>query len=286
MSGTPDPLQMSSQTASAATVVAGAAPVIEAHDLCSFYGASQVLYDINLTVHPGEIMVIMGHSGCGKTTLFRHLLGLKKQSSGAVRVLGQDLALLGRKDLYSLRKRLGVAFQNGALFSSMSVRENVELPLREHTRLDLNTIRIMSRMKLNFMRLAEHEDLMPAQLSGGMLKRAGLARAVVMDPQLLFFDEPSAGLDPVSAAELDRLILDLRSAMRMSIVIITHELQSVFNIADRIMVMHGGRNLLTGTPDEIRASTDRRIVHMLSRSPHQEEFDADSYMRTLTGEPQ
>ncbi|MBI1732686.1 MAG: ATP-binding cassette domain-containing protein [Gammaproteobacteria bacterium] len=261
-------------------------PVIEAHNLSSHYGTRQVLFDIDLTVGPGEIMVIMGHSGCGKTTLFRHLLGLKAPSTGTVRVLGQDLAGLDRSGIYRLRKRLGVAFQNGALFSSMSVRENVELPLHEHTRLDRNTIRIMSRLKLNFMRLAEHEDLMPAQLSGGMLKRAGLARAVVMDPQLLFFDEPSAGLDPVSAAELDRLILDLRGAMKMSIVIITHELQSVFNIADRIMVMHAGRNLLTGTPDEVRSSSDRRIVHMLNRSPHQEEFDADRYLRTLTGEEQ
>ncbi len=260
------------------------APVIEAHGLCSHYGPRQVLFDIDLTVQPGEIMVIMGHSGCGKTTLFRHLLGLKTPTSGTVRVLGEDLAILGRRELYALRRRVGVAFQNGALFSSLSVRENVELPLREHTRLDVNTIRIMSRMKLNFMRLAEHEDLMPSQLSGGMLKRAGLARAVVMDPHLLFFDEPSAGLDPVSAAELDRLILNLRSAMRMSIVIITHELQSVFNIADRIMVMHAGRNLLTGTPDEVRASPDRRVQHMLNRSPHQEEFDADAYLMTLTGE--
>jgi phospholipid/cholesterol/gamma-HCH transport system ATP-binding protein len=260
------------------------APVIEARGLCSHYGPRQVLHDIDLAVKPGEIMVIMGHSGCGKTTLFRHLLGLKQPSSGSVHVLGADIAGMTRNELYALRRRVGVAFQNGALFSSMSVRENVELPLREHTKLDVNTIRIMSRLKLNFMRLAEHEDLMPSQLSGGMLKRAGLARAVIMDPQLLFFDEPSAGLDPVSAAELDRLILDLRSAMRMTIVIITHELQSVFNIADRIMVMHGGRILLTGTPDEVRASTDRRIMHMLNRSPHQEEFDADAYLLNLTGE--
>lgn len=260
------------------------APVIEARGLCSHYGTRQVLFDVDLTVMPGEIMVIMGHSGCGKTTLFRHLLGLKQPSSGTVHVLGEDIAHMSRRQLYALRRRVGVAFQNGALFSSLTVRENVELPLREHTRLDVNTIRIMSRMKLNFMRLAEHEDLMPSQLSGGMLKRAGLARAVVMDPQLLFFDEPSAGLDPVSAAELDRLILDLRRAMKMSIVIITHELQSVFNIADRIMVMHAGRNLLTGTPDEVRASSDRRIQQMLNRSPHQEDFDADAYLMTLTGE--
>jgi phospholipid/cholesterol/gamma-HCH transport system ATP-binding protein len=183
-----------------------------------------------------------------------------------------------------LRKNIGVAFQNGALFSSLSVRENVELPLREHTRLDNNTIQIMSMMKLAMMKLSGHEDMMPAQLSGGMLKRAGLARAVVMDPKLLFFDEPSAGLDPVISAELDRLILQLRDALNMSIVIITHELDSAFNIADRITVLDNGKQIMTGTRYEVRQSDDIRIVNMLARQVRDENIDADKYLDELTGE--
>lgn len=256
--------------------------VIQVEDLCSHYGDRQVLYDINLSVRHREILAVMGHSGSGKTTLFRHMLGLKPATSGRIRLLGRELSQIRRQELFELRKRIGVAFQNGALFSSLSVRENVELPLREHTRLDSNTIRIMTRMKLDFMRLAEHEDLMPAQLSGGMLKRAGLARAVIMDPDLLFFDEPSAGLDPVTGAELDRLILKLRDALNMTIVIITHELHSAFNVADRITVLDGGRQILTGTREEIRAATDRRIVDMLERRPREEDVDADEYLDKLT----
>lgn len=255
---------------------------ISVEKLNSHYGERQVLHDISLNVRHGEILAVMGHSGSGKTTLFRHLLGLKAPSSGSIRILGKDLAGLRKKELYQLRRRMGVAFQNGALFSSMSVRENVELPLREHTRLDSNTIRIMTRMKLDFMRLAEHEHLMPSQLSGGMLKRAGLARAVIMDPELLFFDEPSAGLDPVTGAELDRLILKLRHALNMTIVIITHELHSVFSVADRITVLDDGRLIMTGTRDEIRASTDRRITDMLDRKPREEEINADEYLDKLT----
>jgi len=256
--------------------------VVDVRDLCSHYGDRQVLFDVSFQVRTGEILAIMGHSGCGKTTLFRHMLGLKAPSSGSISVLGRDLSQLKKKELYALRRRIGVAFQNGALFSSLSLRENVELPLREHTTLDNNTIRIMTRMKLDFMRLTEFEYLMPAQLSGGMLKRAGLARAVIMDPQVLFFDEPSAGLDPVTSAELDQLILKLRSAMRMTIVIITHELHSVFSVADRILVLDAGRPIMIGTKEEVQASTDRRIVNMLNRRPHDDDFDADAYLDKLT----
>ena len=257
-------------------------PVIRVRELHSHYGPRQVLTDINLDVWPSEIMVIMGHSGSGKTTLFRHLLGLKTPTSGSIEVLGQDIARLDRKRLYALRRRLGVAFQNGALFSSLNVRENVSLPLREHTKLDEQTISIMTRMKLEFMRLAEFERLMPSELSGGMLKRAGLARAVIMDPQVLFFDEPSAGLDPVTSAELDQLILNLRRAMNMTVVIITHELHSVFSVADRITVIDRGQQIVTGTPEEVRRSTDRRVVGMLNRQPDTENFDADAYLDRLT----
>ena len=272
-----EPNQHRSVTPSTDTGIA-----VSVENLNSHYGDRQVLHDISFDVRQGEIMAVMGHSGSGKTTLFRHLLGLKRPSSGTIRILEQDIGTLGKRGLYALRRRMGVAFQNGALFSSLSVRENVELPLREHTRLDNNTIRIMTRMKLDFMRLAEHERLMPSQLSGGMLKRAGLARAVIMDPELLFFDEPSAGLDPVTGAELDRLILKLRQALNMTIVIITHELHSVFSVADRIMVMDGGRLIMTGSRDEIRASKDRRIADMLDRRPRDEEVNADEYLDKLT----
>jgi phospholipid/cholesterol/gamma-HCH transport system ATP-binding protein len=203
-------------------------------------------------------------------------------SSGSIEILGKDLNKLGKKDLYSLRKNIGVAFQNGALFSSLTVRENVELPLREHTSLDDSTIQIMTRMKLAVMNLADCEDLMPAQLSGGMLKRAGLARAVVMDPKLLFFDEPSAGLDPVTSAQLDALILQLRDALNMSIVIITHEMDSAFHVADRITVLDKGKQIITGTREEIRASEDERIINMLNRMPGIRVFDGEDYLRKLT----
>ena len=246
------------------------------------YGDKLALDDINLTVAEREIMVVMGHSGSGKSTLFKNVLGLVTPSSGKVEVLGRDITSLKKKDLFELRKNIGVAFQNGALFSSMTVQENIELPLHEHTNLDNNTIQIMTMMKLAQMNLSGYEDLMPDQLSGGMLKRAGLARAVIMDPKLLFFDEPSAGLDPVTSAELDQLILQLRDAMNMSIVIITHELESAFNVADRITVLDKGRQIMTGTRDEIRASTDERIVNMLGRKARNEAVDADAYLNELT----
>ena len=261
-------------------------PVVRIQNLHCHYGDKIALEDINLTIYEREILVIMGHSGSGKSTLFRSVLGLMPATSGTIEMLEKNIAGLTKAELYELRKHIGVAFQNGALFSSLSVRENVELPLREHTRLDKNTIQIMAMMKLSMMKLSGYEHLMPAQLSGGMLKRAGLARAVVMDPKLLFFDEPSAGLDPVISAELDRLIIQLRDALNMSIVIITHELESAFNIADRITVLDNGKQIMTGTRDEIRQSSDKRIMNMLARQVRDEKIDADKYLNELTGEHQ
>ncbi|MGK0296986.1 MAG: phospholipid/cholesterol/gamma-HCH transport system ATP-binding protein [Gammaproteobacteria bacterium] len=256
--------------------------VIEIKNLSTHYGGVIALDNINLSLYEREILVVMGHSGSGKSTLFKNILGLMKRSTGSIEVLGKETTNLDKKGLYKLRRNIGVAFQNGALFSSLSVGENVELPLHEHTNLDKSTIQIMTRMKLALMNLTDCEDLMPDQLSGGMLKRAGLARAVVMDPKLLFFDEPSAGLDPVTSAQLDNLILQLRDALNMSIVIITHELESAFHVADRITVLDRGKQIITGTKEEIRASEDERITNMLNRVPSKKEMDGDAYLKALT----
>jgi len=214
--------------------------VIEVENLSTFYGKRQILRNVTLSVEEGEILVIMGGSGSGKSTLLRYMLALERPISGRIRVLGRDVNEASRADMYELRKKSGVAFQSGALFSSMSVGDNIMLPLREHTDLDESIIRIMARLKLEVVELAGFEDLMPAELSGGMLKRAAFARAVVMDPELLFCDEPSAGLDPVVAAAIDDLILRLRDALRITIIVVTHELESAFKIADRIAVLDHG----------------------------------------------
>ncbi len=269
-------------SAGAAAAQGPGAPAVDIADLVAHYGSRQVLHDVNMQVNRGEIMVIMGGSGSGKSTLLRHLLGLRRPTSGSIRLLGQDITRLSAREMFALRRNIGVSFQGGALFNSMTIRENVELPLREHTRLDPKTMQIISRIKLEVVNLAGFENLMPAELSGGMVKRAALARAIVMDPQLLFFDEPSAGLDPVVSAELDELILSLRNAMRMTIVVVTHELQSAFKIADRITVLDQGRVLMTGTPAEVQASDNQRVQDLIHRRPRQQRLDADDYLRRLT----
>jgi phospholipid/cholesterol/gamma-HCH transport system ATP-binding protein len=258
--------------------------VIEVADLVTHYGSREILKGINLAIRQGEIMVIMGGSGSGKTTLMRNLLGLNRPTSGHIRILGKELTRIGRRELFDLRRKMGVAFQGGALLGSLSVAENIELPLRFHTRLDEKTIRIMTRMKLEVVNLAGFENLMPSELSGGMLKRAALARSIIMDPSLLFFDEPSAGLDPVVSAELDNLILRLKDAMSVTIVVVTHELESALKIADRITVMGDGRVLMTGTVDEIRNSTDETIQDMLNRRPREEPVNAEDYLSRLTAD--
>lgn len=257
---------------------------IEVRNLVAAYGDRVVLNDVSLDVREGEIMVIMGGSGSGKSTFLRHLLGLHPPLSGSIRVLGTDVTQATEAQWLDLRRRIGVAFQSGALLSSMSVGDNILLPLREHTRLDLLTMQIMMRLKLEVVNLAGCEDLMPAQLSGGMTKRAALARAIIMDPKLLFLDEPSAGLDPVVAAALDELILKLREATGMTLVVVTHELESAFKIADRLCVLDRGEVIAIGNVAEVRASPNPRVQALLTRKVEHLELNPAEYVKQLTGE--
>ena len=243
----------------------------------------QALSEVDLEVREGDFISIIGSNGAGKSTLMRHLLSLEQATSGTKKLLGQDVNKLDIKGRTELSKKIGVAFQSGALFSSMTVGENIMLPLAEHTKLDKQTQQIMARMKLEVVDLAGFEDLMPSELSGGMIKRAAMARAIIMDPRILFCDEPSAGLDPVVASALDDLILKLRDAMQMSIVVVTHELDSAFKIADRITVLDRGDILACGTVEEIRSSSNERIQNILNRRTEEELLDGDEYLARLTG---
>lgn len=256
-------------------------PAARVENLVAHYGSTLVLRGVSLRVEPGEVMVILGGSGSGKSTLLRHMLGLERPTSGQVDVLGVDIAKAPRRALQAIRRRTGVAFQSGALFSSLSVGENVMLPLREHARLDLETMRIMMRLKLDFVDLGGTEDLMPAELSGGMVKRAAVARALIMDPQLVFLDEPSAGLDPVVAAGLDELILQLR-ASGTTLIVVTHELESAFKIADRITVLDHGEILVCDTVANVRASAIERVQALLTRKVEPPRHTPEEFLRQLT----
>lgn len=256
--------------------------IVDVQALVAGYGSRKVLKGIDFSVGEGEIRVIMGGSGSGKTTLLRCLLGLKEPESGEVRLLGKPFGPAFPGNMQEARKKMGVAFQTGALFGSMTVGQNIQLPLRQHARLDQHTMDIMTRIKLELVNLGGCENLMPSELSGGMVKRAAFARALIMDPKLLIFDEPSAGLDPVTSAELDALIIELRDATRATMVVVTHELDSALGIADQITVLGEGEVLMTGTVGEIRESDDERIQDLLNRRIRRSEFDAEAYLQRLT----
>ncbi len=264
---------------------AGAGNVIEVESLVTHYGDRMILKNVSMEVRENEIMVIMGGSGSGKSTLLRYLMALEEKTSGTMRILGYDIDEISRQEFQDVRKKLGVAFQSGALFSSMTVGENIMLPLYEHTDLDQLTMEIMARMKLEVVELSGFENLMPSELSGGMIKRAAFARAIIMDPKVLFCDEPSAGLDPVVASALDDLILDMRDAMGMSIVVVTHELDSAFKIADRITILDRGEILMIGTVEEVLRSSSDRVQALLNRTPEDDGLDPDEYLSRLVGEP-
>ena len=257
-------------------------PMIRVADLVTHYDDRLILNHINLDFPTGQTMVILGGSGTGKSTLLRHILGLEHPTSGSILIKGEDICTMSEDRLNQVRRKMGMLFQSAALFNSMTVEENVALPLRELTRLEESTIRIMARIKLELVGLSGVENYMPSQLSGGMKKRAGLARALAMDPEILLFDEPSAGLDPITAAGIDSLILKLKAAFRMTIVVVTHELSSAFMIADRMTVLDKGEIIATGTPEEVRNSDHPRVVQFMNRTPEGDQVDAQEYLRTIT----
>ena len=218
-------------------------------NLVKRFDGRAVLDGINLRVTPGETMVIMGGSGSGKSTLLRNIIGSLTPEEGSIFLLGQDITKLKGSALDEVRKKFGILFQSGALFNSMTLRQNVALPLEEHTTLDRNTIDIMVKIKLEMVGLREHADKYPSQISGGMKKRAGLARALALDPQILFYDEPSAGLDPVTSAEIDQLMISLSKQLGVTSVVVTHEMDSAFTIADRMAMLDKGKMLCVETRD-------------------------------------
>jgi phospholipid/cholesterol/gamma-HCH transport system ATP-binding protein len=257
---------------------------ITVSNLTGGYNGTPVIHGCNMDIIGGEIVVIMGGSGSGKSTFLRHLIGLKAPMEGDVRLYGEPLYGVSELDRLRLLKRIGVAFQSGALLSSMTVAENVALPLIEHSGLDRQTIDVIVRMKLDFVGLLGKEDLLPSELSGGMLKRVAVARAIALDPRLTFMDEPSAGLDPVVAAALDELIIKLRDSLGMSVVVVTHELESAFKIADRIVVLDRGHIIFSGTVADIKATGNRRIQNLINRVAEEEDFDPEAHLRRLVGE--
>ncbi len=239
--------------------------VIEIRNLVRRFGTQTVLDGINLDIAEGETMVIMGGSGCGKSTLLRHLIGSLQPSEGSIKILGEEIATVGEAGLDAVRKKFGILFQSGALFNSMSIADNIALPLREHTTLDSHIIEIQVMIKLELVGLREHANKFPSQISGGMKKRAGLARALALDPRILFYDEPSAGLDPVTSAEIDQLMVDLTRKLGVTSVVVTHEMDSAFTIADRMTMLDKGRALMIDTRqafDTLRKASDETANQM------------------------
>jgi phospholipid/cholesterol/gamma-HCH transport system ATP-binding protein len=259
---------------------------IQVQDVTKRFGTRTVLDAIKLDVVEGETLVILGGSGSGKSTLLRLMIGNLMPDGGEIVALGEELSQMTEDELSKYRRCIGVLFQSGALFNSMSVADNVALPLREHSDLPEETIEIVVKIKLELVGLREHADKMPSELSGGMKKRAGLARALALDPKILFYDEPSAGLDPVTSAEIDQLIIDLNEKLGVTTVVVTHEMDSAFRIADRMVLLDRGKFIVSGTPQEMRDHTDplvRQFVHGLTVGPLTDRRRAGQYEVDLLG---
>lgn len=251
------------------TVEQTAEPVIEVRNLTMTYGQLVIMKDLNFTINRGEVFVIMGGSGSGKSTLLKHLIGLKKPAKGTILFDGEEFDLEDELNRNRVLRRMGVLYQNGALWSGLTLAENVALPLEEFTDLNRKSIAEVVSLKLSLVGLGGFEAFYPSAISGGMRKRAALARAIALDPEVLFFDEPSSGLDPISASRLDDLITELNASFRSTIVIVTHDLESIFRIADRAVFLDITEKTMTalGNPAELRDNSPSDEVHrFLTRS--------------------
>jgi len=261
-------------------------PILELRGVQKFFDGRQVLKDINLCVPRGETLVIIGGSGCGKSTLLRTVIGEYSPDAGHIYIGGEDVCCASPKRLDRIRRRFGILFQSGALYSSMTVGENVALPLREHTDLDDKIISMIVKMKLELVGLRDFEDLQPAQISGGMRKRVGLARAIALDPEIVFYDEPSAGLDPIATSVIDQLVIDLRNKLGVTSIVVTHDMKSALRIGDRIAMLYNGEFIATGPPEEFSHPADPRVrqfVEGLADGPIPLRVSKTDYLTDLLG---
>lgn len=241
--------------------------MIIVENLVKKYGSVVASNSLNCRFEAGKVTVILGGSGSGKSTLLRQLTGLERPDSGSVHFDGLDLTGASKKALYEKRKKMGMLFQGSALFNYLTIFENIAFPLREHTQIAENVIKTIVTMKLEMVGLRGTEDLMPSQLSGGMMKRVGLARAIVMDPKVIFYDEPTSGLDPISTGVIDKLIRDLNQKLNITSVVVSHDIESCFRIADRIIILFYGNIIAEGSVDEIRNSKDPRVIQFINGEP-------------------
>jgi phospholipid/cholesterol/gamma-HCH transport system ATP-binding protein len=238
--------------------------VVEVANLVRKFGTRTVIDNLSFEIQRGETLVIMGGSGCGKSTLLRHIIGVMKPSAGSVKIFGDEITTMNDRQITDIRRRFGMLFQSGALLASLTVGENVALPLLQHTDLSVDEIQEVVTQKLQMVGLSGFNDLKPAEISGGMRKRVGLARALALDPELLFSDEPTSGLDPIMTAVVDRLTLELTKDAGMTAVVVTHDMTSAFRIATRMIMLGRGKILAQGTPDEIRTHPDPEVQQFIN----------------------
>lgn len=244
-----------------------AAPYVQVESLVARYGSRTILDGVSFNAHRREITVILGSSGCGKTTVLRHIVGLLTPTSGRVLIDGRDMHRVSENEQEAMLRNIGMSFQGGALFNSMTLEENVALPIIEHLHADDKTARMLARMKLALVGLERSARLLPSEISGGMKKRAAVARALALNPTLLLFDELSAGLDPITARELDELILSLKKQFDMAIIIVTHELGSIQTIADQAIMLHQGKVIAAGPLREVQATEHPQVRAFFDRRP-------------------